>query len=60
MKLTFLSFDEQFVLQQSLEHLPDMLDMFLQGSGEYQDVVKVDRKQTSWENLGGRWSDLKV
>ena len=42
MKFTFLRFGVQLVLNETLKHGPDMLDVFFEVLGVYENVVNVD------------------
>lgn len=44
-ELSLLCFDEQAILQEPIEDLSDMLDVFSLVLGEDEDIVKVDKKQ---------------
>jgi hypothetical protein len=45
MELALLCFYKQLVLQEVLENLSDVGHMFLGGTGEYKDVIYVDKDE---------------
>ena len=47
MEITFFHLDKQTILQEALEHLTDILDVFFQAFSENEDLVKVNRGKLS-------------
>lgn len=45
MKLTLLRFAKKQILQQTAQHQPHLLDMLCSGSGENQDIIKINKQE---------------